>query len=467
MTPIFAEQYQTLKTRSRGDVRPDRAGAERNPGLDPVACRGLAVGSGGLPARPHAIRLPILAIIFIFLAGFVGQAFADDIPARKQYSVATVSGWFFDGQEMCSLFQAGSGRNWIFNESIPACQWNGNDQPVNLSWYCPSGSSRVTVGDVQVCRFPTSCPEPQVRNQITGACEAPPPPDCEPGCNGACGQQKVYNRLRTLTCIDLCIYRLGGGMEIELSNGQSRAFMTVQENTGQACTPAEEEPTTPDPQPCPECACQEQGKSYVVMAGVATCVEPGTPGSEPVKKQDPPKIETTTPAPTPENPNPEPVETVTPSPIITITPAPAGSPPGTGPTVTETTTNPDGSTTSTAQGQDKFCQANPTHALCKADEAKRFCEENPDVLACQKLGEPGEGEAIGEKTIDLGFSPVDVPGSTGGSCPAPVTISIGGRSASLSWDWLCQYANGIKPAVLAVAWLSAALIVFGAVRERD
>lgn len=316
-----------------------------------------------------------------------------------------------------------------------------------------------------VCIDVPACPEGQTR-QPDGTCGVPPPPECEKGCNGACGQQKTFNRLRTLACINLCIYRLGGGMEIELSNGESRAYMTVQNNTGASCTP-EQETTTPDPTPCPECECQNKGQSYVVMAGVATCVAPGTPGSEPIKKQDPPKVETHTPAPSPENPNPEPEVTETPSPIITITPAPAGSPPGTGPTITETTANADGSSTSTAQGQDKFCQANPNHALCKADDAKKFCEENPDVLACQKLDEPGEGEAIGEKTIDLGFSPVDVPGATGGSCPAPVTISIGGRSASLSWDWLCQYAAGVKPAVLAVAWLSAALIVFGAVRERD
>jgi len=329
---------------------------------------------------------------------------------------------------------------------------------------CPYGGTLRNNPLPRMCINPPACPEGQTR-QENGSCAAPPI-ECEPGCNGACGQQRKYNRLRTLTCINQCIYRLGGGTEIQLADGYSRAWMTVQDNTGQSCTPAEEEPTTPDPVPCPECACQEQGKSYIVMAGAATCIDPGTPGSEPIKKQDPPKIETTTPPATPENPNPEPVETVTPSPIITITPAPAGSPPGTGPTVTQTTTNADGSTTSTAQGQDQFCQSNPNHPLCKADDAKKFCEENPDVLACQTLGGPeGEEEAIGEKEVNLDFAVVDIPGAQGGSCPAPVTLSVGGQSISLSWDWLCQWASGIKPAVLAVAWLSAALIVFGAVRE--
>lgn len=421
----------------------------------------------------HITRL--LFTLFIIL--FIGQIHADDSPLQQWWhQKSTSASSNVSRKAACEMFTETTSSGTVVTYTWNGSQCIGSRGEISgvVSASCPTGSTKVFTNlqsgpngsyyDNSLCRFSTSCTAPQVR-QSDGSCAAPPP-ECEPGCNGACGQQKTFNRLRTLACIDQCIYRLGGGMEIELANGQSRAYMTVQNNTGASCTP-EQETTTPDPTPCPECECQNKGQSYVVMAGVATCVAPGTPGSEPIKKQDPPKVETHTPAPTPENPNPEPEVTETPSPIITITPAPAGSPPGTGPTITETTANADGSSTSTAQGQDKFCQANPNHALCKADDAKKFCEENPDVLACQKLDEPGEGEAIGEKTIDLGFSPVDVPGATGGSCPAPVTISIGGRSASLSWDWLCQYAAGVKPAVLAVAWLSAALIVFGAVRERD
>lgn len=417
----------------------------------------------GRAADLHPMQI-IRLIVFILMAGFIGQAAADDIPARKRFSVVTVDGWYFDGQEMCTLFQAGSGRNWIFNESIPACQWDGVNQAVNLSWYCPAGSSRVTVGTTVMCRFPTSCPAPEVRDPITGACGAPPPPECEPGCNGACGQQKTFNRLRTLTCINLCIYRLGGGMEFQLANGQSRAFMTVQENTGQACTPAEEEPTTPDPTPCPECACQEQGKSYAVMQGVAVCLEPGTPGSEPVKKQDPPKIETTTPAPTPENPNPEPIVTETPSPIITITPAPAGSPAGTAPTITETTTNADGSSTSTSQGQDSFCQANPTHKLCRAEDAKTDCDKYPDAIGCQVMGDVPEFEPLETKEIDMSSIVLrELPSDN--SCPAPLTYTIGGHTITLSFDPICQYASAFKPLVIAAAWLSAAFIIVGARKD--
>lgn len=431
--------------------------------------------------------MQITRILFTFyIVLFMGHAYADTVPANKTYATSSgsysrvtpelacaaavgTSGWIYTGIQQTVFYP----QRPVYNCLGTSNGFPGNYHSVSENYNCTGIGGVMAYKDglsspalfPMTCTNVPACPEGQTRKP-DGTCGVPPPPDCEPGCNGACGQQKTFNRLRTLACIDQCIYKLGGGMEFELTNGESRAYMTVRDNTGATCTP-EQETTTPDPTPCPECECQNKGQSYVVMAGVATCIAPGTPGSEPIKKQDPPTVKTETPAPTPENPNPEPVTTETPSPIITITPAPAGSPAGTAPTVTETTTNADGSSTSTAQGQDKFCQANPTHALCKADDAKKFCEENPDVLACQKLDEPGEGESIGEKTIDLGFSPVDVPGATGGSCPAPVSITVGGRSASLSWDWLCQYANGIKPAVLAVAWLSAALIVFGAVRERD
>lgn len=200
------------------------------------------------------------------------------------------------------------------------------------------------------------------------------------------------------------------------------------------------------------------------MQGVAVCLEPGTPGSEPVKKQDAPKIETTTPAPTPENPNPEPVETVTPSPIITITPAPAGSPAGTAPTITETTTNGDGSTTATEQSQDSFCQANPTHKLCRAEDAKTDCDKYPDAIGCQVMGDVPAFEPLETKEIDMSSIVLrELPSDN--SCPAPLYYTIGGHSIAISFEPICEYASAFNPLVIAAAWLSAAFIIVGARKD--
>ncbi|WP_230347200.1 virulence factor TspB C-terminal domain-related protein [Methylobacillus methanolivorans] len=369
------------------------------------------------------------------------------LPAHKTY---TYTGLVTSVNNQTSLCQVKNASNVDGSFSVsrqwgctPFTVWNSGN---NEKYYCT-----VPV-----------CVPPEVR-QPDGSCGAPPPPECEPGCNGACGQQKTFNRLRTLACISQCIYRLGGGMEIELANGQSRAYMTVQENTGASCTP-EQETVTPDPVPCPECACQDQGKSYAVMQGVAVCLEPGTPGSEPVKKQDPPKVETHTPAPTPENPNPEPVVTETPSPVITITPAPAGSPAGTAPTITETTTNADGSSTSTQQSQDAFCQANPTHKVCRQEDAKTDCDKYPDAIGCQVMGDVPEFEPLETKEIDMSSIVLrELPSDN--SCPAPLTYTIGGHTITLSFDPICQYASAFKPLVIAAAWLSAAFIIVGARKD--
>ncbi|WP_334106597.1 virulence factor TspB C-terminal domain-related protein [Methylobacillus sp.] len=253
------------------------------------------------------------------------------------------------------------------------------------------------------------------------------------------------------------------GIGIQTSDGSWYYGHDVRDNTGASCTP-DMDNSLPDPQPCPECECINKKQSYAVMQGVAVCLEPGTPGSEPVKKQDPPKIETTTPAPTPENPNPEPVVTETPSPIITITPAPAGSPAGTAPTITETKTDTDGSTTATEQSQDSFCQANPTHKLCRAEDAKTDCDKYPDAIGCQVMGDVPQFEPLETKEIDMSSIVLrELPSDN--SCPAPLYYTIGGHTITLSFDPICQYASAFKPLVIAAAWLSAAFIIVGARKD--
>lgn len=423
---------------------------------------------GWLPAGRFAdlhtmqiVRLYLLAILVFFSV----TAYAD-YPARTTWGSSQVE----DPALACTqMFQASyphlqfvsferlhATAGWCYTQMPPESQQYRVGLAGQLN--CPYGGSLSGM----TCVNPPPCPEGEIR-QSDGSCSAPPPPDCEPGCNGACGSNKRFLNFRTRACIDQCIYKLHTGIGIQTTDGFWYYGHTVGDNTGVSCTP-DMDNSLPDPQPCPECECIKKKQSYAVMQGVAVCLEPGTPGSEPVKKQDPPKVETHTPAPTPENPNPEPVVTETPSPVITITPAPAGSPAGTAPTITETTTNADGSSTATEQSQDSFCQANPTHKVCRQEDAKTDCDKYPDSLGCSVIGDVPEFEPLETKEIDMSSIVLrELPSDN--SCPAPLYFTVGGKTIPISFEPICEYASAFRPLVIAAAWLSAAFIIVGARKD--
>lgn len=429
---------------------------------------------GWLPAGRLAYLYPMQITRLLFtlcMVLFIGQAFAyDDIPMRFTHQN---SGEFESREDACTSYVHPSQGpfEWLTPStcrSISNYSFFGTVQMVTTCVTSANVQFRNNFrGDVPdsryaTCRYLDSCPEGEIR-QSDGSCSAPPPPDCEPGCNGACGSNKRFLNFRTRACIDQCIYKLHTGIGIQTTDGSWYYGHTVGDNTGVSCTP-DMDNSLPDPQPCPECECIKKKQSYAVMQGVAVCLEPGTPGSEPVKKQDPPKVETHTPAPTPENPNPEPVVTETPSPVITITPAPAGSPAGTAPTITETTTNADGSSTATEQSQDSFCQANPTHKVCRQEDAKTDCDKYPDSLGCSVIGDVPEFEPLETKEIDMSSIVLrELPSDN--SCPAPLYFTVGGKTIPISFEPICEYASAFKPLVIAVAWLSTAFIIVGARKD--
>lgn len=403
---------------------------------------------------------------------------------------------YFDNPNMCAA------------ETRIYYDWTPAGQPVRRQEFyfqnscsCPYGGTMYNPGNYQPprCDSAPACPAGQAR-QPDGSCGAPPPPECESGCNGACGSYKTFKGLRSRACIDGCIYKLGAGLSVSLSTGETSAGHDVRDNTGESCEGVEDTPTPPNP--CPECECQKQGKSWASMNGTTVCLNPGTPGSQPVTKQDPPQTKTETPAPTPENPNPEPVTTETPSPVITITPSPGGG----SPDITETTTNPDGSTTSTTQSQSSYCQKNPTASVCKqADEDKKKgswsgscgafqcegdavncaisrkihqdrCDDLDDMQQFDNAASLGKkllngeheadvsaflnGEGDGNKTINVGGL-VSESGSYqfAAQCLPDIQFSIGGQSITVPISKVCPYFEMIGFFLLAAAYLAALRIV--------
>jgi len=91
------------------------------------------------------------------------------------------------------------------------------------------------------------------------------------------------------------------------------------------------------------------------------------------------------------------------------------------------------------------------------------CDRYPDTVGCARFGSVPDGSVSAEsRSIDL-ISPVSVGGS--GQCPAPMTATVAGMTIEWSFDPLCQYANSLRPLVLALAWLSAGVIFIGGVRN--
>ncbi len=102
----------------------------------------------------------------------------------------------------------------------------------------------------------------------------------------------------------------------------------------------------------------------------------------------------------------------------------------------------------------------------KTDEQQSLCEKHPDVVACQKLGTAPEAKPVPNEDRQLSIQPDTGWGEGGGSCPAPKTVQVHGFQLSMPFDLLCDFAAGIRPVVIGLAWLAAAFTFMG-IGRRD
>ena len=93
-------------------------------------------------------------------------------------------------------------------------------------------------------------------------------------------------------------------------------------------------------------------------------------------------------------------------------------------------------------------------------------KENAGTIACAKLGDVSDdgsnpfGSAIGKFDYGDGLKQDNfLP--TNGTCPAPKTVVLMGRSYTFSYEWFCEYARLIRAIVVAAAAIAAGFIVFG------
>lgn len=251
------------------------------------------------------------------------------------------------------------------------------------------------------------------------------------------------------------------------------------EMTGEQLQEVAEATKDPEKAKTPE-GCLASGSGYVTSNGVTTCVSGGEGGE--VKKTETGKVTDTV-----KNPTTGENETTTTETAKSETTNGDGTKTG---TTTETVTNPNGTktitTTTKTQNPDgtvtesvkketvavdgtktttgdktgteaagTWCQKNPNDPICKKETDE--CELFPDRASCFKAGTPEEGSDLLTKAVGLdALSPVTV--ASNATCPADIPLSHG---VTFSFQHFCMYAEGIRPVILALAWLAAGFFIFG------
>lgn len=89
-----------------------------------------------------------------------------------------------------------------------------------------------------------------------------------------------------------------------------------------------------------------------------------------------------------------------------------------------------------------------------------LCDMYPDILACQKPNfDTPSTDQIQTKDVVITITPDSGWGADNAVCPAPRHLSV--VNANFEFDLLCQFMSGIRPVIIAIAWLSAAMILIG------
>ncbi len=97
----------------------------------------------------------------------------------------------------------------------------------------------------------------------------------------------------------------------------------------------------------------------------------------------------------------------------------------------------------------------------ETDKEPGLCDMYPDILACQKLDDPTSNDLQSlEKPISI--TPDAGWGSEDAACPAPRILNVQGQQIAIPFDLFCTYMQGMRPIIIAMAWLSAAFILIGA-----
>ena len=99
-------------------------------------------------------------------------------------------------------------------------------------------------------------------------------------------------------------------------------------------------------------------------------------------------------------------------------------------------------------------------------DAERECARHPERLNCKDAGTMDDTELLTNVEKNVAITPISV-SSAAGVCPADKSFTASnGYHVVLSYAPVCSGATSVRPIVIALAWLSAALLLIGA-SKRD
>lgn len=110
-----------------------------------------------------------------------------------------------------------------------------------------------------------------------------------------------------------------------------------------------------------------------------------------------------------------------------------------------------------------FCDENPKSYVCNGEGGDDMCSkaENKSLAACTDLGKPEDTQGdLATKPFNLTAIPT-VAFAASNTCPSSINLPHG---AVFTFEPICDAMGWLRPIVLAMAWLSAGLIVVGALR---
>ncbi|MCA8094474.1 hypothetical protein LGM65_26970 [Burkholderia anthina] len=85
------------------------------------------------------------------------------------------------------------------------------------------------------------------------------------------------------------------------------------------------------------------------------------------------------------------------------------------------------------------------------------CSANPSAAGCAAFGDIGDPPDLPSSAANVSLSPMDV-GPLNGQCPADVTVMVFGSDLALSYGPICTVAASLRPVVLMLCAVGAALI---------
>lgn len=125
-------------------------------------------------------------------------------------------------------------------------------------------------------------------------------------------------------------------------------------------------------------------------------------------------------------------------------------------TTTATTSTPQGGTATTTTTTNVVTQQG-------SPEADSKCQAG--TVGCMDVGAPPDALPLAERSVAVSMVADAGWDLAPAVCPAPKTVVLGGQSYSFSLSALCDFATGVRPMIVAVAYLTATLLFFGIARK--